>query len=49
MKIRRKQIGDGDNDLESRIQQLENELQYLYNITSDLLQWKVFVVLLHSV
>ena len=49
VKIRRKQIGDGDNDLESRIQQLENELQYLYNITSDLLQWKVFVVLLHSV
>ena len=43
-KIRRKQINDGDSDLESRIQQMENELQYLYNLTSDLLRWKVCVI-----
>ena len=44
MKIRRKQINDGDSDLESRIQQMENELQYLYNLTSDLLRWKVCAI-----
>ena len=40
-KIHRKQIGDGDIDTESRFRELEREVQYLYQIVSELSHWKV--------
>lgn len=48
-KIHRKQIGDTDSELESRIVQLENESHYLYNLVNELLIWKVILLVLNNI
>ena len=42
-KIHRKQTGDGEVDTENRLRDLEREVQYLYQIVSELSQWRVGV------
>ena len=43
-KIRRRQNGDCDIELENRIQRLETQFDYLVQYISELLAWKVFLI-----
>ena len=40
-KIHRKQLGDTDADVDSRFQQMQRDINYLYTLISEFNQWKV--------